>query len=215
MRFSIRAKFAVALGLLAVCVMVVAASSFAVLRFNESALADLRERRMRSLLLVRDASVGLKRYIKDVEVAVSTKDPDLLTDDDAVIGEIRAAVDEFRKLNGAPEAAFDERLTAFVATCKRYVLGRTPEAMVETGQRASEQRQELLGALQTLESRAKADFEGEVARIGAFNQQATKASLVLVTLLTVATISLSGGILVTVVRRIRKLGEHFAGTDLE
>ena len=220
MKLSIKQKFFGILSLVIVATMVSGLVSLATVRGTAARLKDLEENRLQSLLLARDARAAFQTYNKDIEVALSTHEPSILGDDQVIIAGIHANLDRYSRINTDFETKVEANLDIFVGQAQKFLALRTDttaaaDAFVLAGSQLNQQRLAISTDLARLEAVANAAFQSHLGEIWTQNSRNTSISIGLIAVITLITVAIAGTILTHTLSRIRRIGLHFTGTDID
>ena len=220
MTLSIKLKFSLTLALVVLTTAWSGIVSLAAVRATSGLLQELEESRLQSLLLARDARAAFQRLSKDIEVALSTHETSILDDGPAIIAGIHRDLTEFSRINGKLGSDIHGELDTFVIDANKF-LALHSENFVETsafiaaGTTLNKRRTGINAELANIEAAANTKFESHLDEIRRQNSRSTYIAFGMISVVTLVTVGFSSSILTTVLRRIRRIGLHFAGTDID
>ncbi len=220
MKLSIKLKFSLTLALVVLATALSGIVSLAAVRATSGLLKELEESRLQSLLLARDARAAFQRFNKDIEVALSTQETSTLSDGPAIIAGIHRDLTDFSRINGSFGSDIHGELDTFVVDANKFLALRTKNlveasALIDAGATLNKQRTSISAQLGNIEATANAKFESHLDEIRRHSRRSTYIAFGMISLVTLITVTFSSSILTTVLRRIRRIGLHFAGTDID
>lgn len=217
---TIKTKFVLILALLVTTLVAVGLSAKSFLLINERSLETLRDQKLKALMMGRDQEVYFEVYLKDIEVVISTREPQILVDSEPLLDKVNKALKESGTLLGTDNSTSVQKIENFKKLTESFVeivLTGDPlsGSAQELARRLNTEKMQIQNDLSARRSAIEKDFDQTLKDIHHYNEITATTFPVAVGALSVVVIALSALILRSMFNRIEMLRRHFARADLD
>lgn len=176
---NLKAKLTAVMVLISLGLGVYIYASYASIEFNNVQLEDLKQTQLRGLLLSRESLINFEIFEKNVEVAISLSEFQIIEDDEERIKNIVTLLDQLVSVFPEKSKEVSDLVTdvgAFYVDVQRFVKmgiagGYEQEAYLNLGKAVSEKREDLKKRLLQIEEQAENRFFGNLEGIRVYNNK--------------------------------------------
>lgn len=222
MNLSIRKKIGIVSLLLASTGFLSWLIAFQFIQMSKASLYEVKNNRLKILLLARDAESNFENYINNAVVAVSTKEIQVLEDEKARLTDIENTLSYLERTDASykPYVQFSPFLKQIHEVSLEYIrdisgfskTGKNVSDMLDTNNKKIQTIKRYLGELK---KKAENDFNDAAEKLSHNSNQFIISSAISLGLLILFVIFSSLFILGSVLKRIGRLKNHFSVTNLD
>lgn len=221
---SITKKFGLLLALMVVGVGALAMISARVIAFNDSKLKDLQDHRLTVLLNTRSMVQNFSTYNKDVEIALTTREPQFVESNVPLIKKMARLARESQKLASVERQnefkdlltllePYPDQMTRFVDLNLNSDFS-DPEFLAASSA-IIQRKTSIERVLSHLAERSDEEFHQGLKEIHDYNNQLAGTMPYIFGLAILAIAILIAPVLIGITGRLKRLGNHFVSSDLQ